>query len=461
MTKEFPKGFLWGAAASAQQLEGASSEAKKAKTVWDYWYAKEPDKFYQKRGPEHTSNFYYRYKEDIVLMKNVGFNSFRTSISWARLIPDGKKVNKEAVSFYRDLFERLNKEGIKPIANLFHFDMPLRLHKIGGWENKEVLEEFYYYAKVAFETFGDLVFDWVTFNEPIVPIEMGYLNDKHLPGIWDMERAMQAGFNTMVAHKKAVKAFKEANIEGGKIGIILNLTPSYPKGENVEDIRAAEIADAFFNKSFLDPAVLGRYPRVIRDVLKTEGIKVNYSQEELDLIKNYKVDFLGVNYYQPRRVQKGDSKSNFKQGFEKYFRSYKWPKAKMNPHRGWEIYEKGIYDIAINLRDCYSNIPWFVAENGMGVEGEEKFIKNGMVMDDYRIEFMSEHLTWLHKAIQEGSNCFGYHVWTFIDNWSWLNEYKNRYGLYRVDLLNQKRTIKKSGRWFYNLATTNKLIENN
>lgn len=457
MAKDFPKGFLWGAAASAQQLEGASSKGGKADTVWDYWYMKEPEKFYQGLGPENTSNFYDTYKEDIMLMKNVGFNSFRTSISWSRLIPDGKNVNMVAVNFYRDLFERLNREQIKPIINLYHFDMPLRLHLKGGWENKEVIEEFYYYAKVAFETFGDLVTDWVTFNEPIVPIEMGYLNDKHLPGVWDMERAIQGGFNTMIAHKKAVKAFREVNIENGKIGIILNLTPSYPKSECSEDIIAAKIADAFFNRSFLDPAVLGKYPKELLDIIEIEDIKVQFTEHELRLIEEEKVDFLGVNYYQPRRVQKGDSKSNFKQGFNKYFKSYDWPEAKMNPHRGWEIYEKGIYDIAIILRDYYGNIPWYVAENGIGVEGEEKFIKDGIVIDNYRIEFISEHLNWLYKGIEEGANCFGYHVWTFIDNWSWLNEYKNRYGLYRVDLQNQERIIKKSGLWFHKLATTNKL----
>lgn len=128
-----------------------------------------------------------------------------------------------------------------------------------------------------------------------------------------------------------------------------------------------------------------------------------------------------------------------------FFDAYEWPERRMNPYRGWEIYEKGIYDIAINVRDNYNNIPWFISENGMGVQDEERFIdETGMIRDDYRIDFIKEHLKWLHKGMQEGSNCFGYHLWTFMDNWSWCNAYKNRYGLFRVDINdNYKRTIKK------------------
>ena len=135
-----------------------------------------------------------------------------------------------------------------------------------------------------------------------------------------------------------------------------------------------------------------------------------------------------------------------------YYDSYEMPGRKMNPYRGWEIYPQGIYDIAINIRDNYNNIPWLITENGMGVENEERFIKDGMIIDDYRIEFMKDHLRYLHKGIEEGSNCFGYQVWTFIDCWSWLNSYKNRYGLVSLDLKTQERTIKKSGYWFKELS---------
>ncbi|PPA70471.1 glycoside hydrolase family 1 protein [Jeotgalibacillus proteolyticus] len=457
MSRNFPDQFLWGAASSGPQMEGAGSLNGKAQNVWDYWFEKEPETFYQQIGPEETSGFYHHYKEDIVLMKEIGFNSFRTSISWTRLIPDGLQVNEEAVSFYRDVFKELNDKGIKPIINLYHFDMPVRLHKQGGWENRETAEEFSRYAKIAFTRFGDLVDEWVTFNEPIVPIEMGYLNDKHLPAVYDLKRAFQAGFHTMLAHAKAVKAFKKSG-HSGKIGIILNLMPSYPRSSDEKnDQDAAFYADLLFNRSFLDPAVKGAYPAELVEFMKQEGITLSFTGEDLEIIRANKIDFLGVNYYQPRRVQAGDPLGS---GLDKYFQPYQWPEAKINPHRGWEIYEKGIYDIAITIRDHYSNIPWFIAENGMGVEGEERFEdEKGIIQDDYRIDFMSDHLGWLHKAIEERSNCYGYHVWTFIDNWSWLNEYKNRYGLVRLDLASGKRYKKKSADWFNALASSNQLTD--
>jgi 6-phospho-beta-glucosidase len=205
--------------------------------------------------------------------------------------------------------------------------------------------------------------------------------------------------------------------------------------------------------------VHGFYPNELKQFIEKEQIELDYEDKDLVLMKRYTVDFLGVNYYQPRRVQAGDTAST-QDVLQKYFKPYKWPEAKMNPHRGWEIYEKGLYDIAIHIRDKYSNIPWYVAENGIGVEGEERFIDSlGEVQDDYRIDFMSNHLRWLQKGIDEGSNCFGYHVWTFIDNWSWLNEYKNRYGLVRLDLETMERHKKKSASWFYQLAKGNTLPE--
>ena len=457
MSLTFPEGFLWGAATSAPQFEGASTKRGKAESIWDYWFRTSPERFHDRVGPEQTSDFYHHVDEDIEAMKRVGMNSFRTSISWSRLLPDGEKVNQEAVSFYRYVFKSLEHNGIKPIVNLHHFDLPLRLYKNGGWENRETVKEFRNYARHAFELFGDLVHEWVTFNEPIVPVEMGYLNDKHLPAVYDIRRAAIAAFHTMLAHSYAVKEFR--TIGNGKIGIILNLSPTYPKSEEKEDKEAAHYADLFFNRSFLDPAVKGFYPKELVRWAKKLGIVPLVESDDLRIIKKNRVDFLGVNYYQPKRAKKPIDKDN-PLSLHAYFEPYDWPKKRINPHRGWEIYEKGIYDIAMLIKNDYDNIPWYVAENGIGVEGEKKFADaSGEIQDDYRITFMRDHLSWLHRGISEGSNCYGYHVWTFIDNWSWLNAYKNRYGLYRLDLITNTRQMKKSGRWFRNLATSNQLEE--
>lgn len=194
------------------------------------------------------------------------------------------------------------------------------------------------------------------------------------------------------------------------------------------------------------------------EVLTRDNVLWDATADEMKTIHDNTVDFLGVNYYQPFRAKAKETKFDDSKGWlpNKYFDTYEMPGRRMNPYRGWEIYPKAIYDVAINVRDNYGNIPWYISENGMGVEGEEKFIgKDGVIADDYRIDFIREHLEWLHKAIEEGSNCFGYHLWTPIDCWSWSNAYKNRYGLIALDLVTQKKTIKKSGRWFRALAENN------
>jgi len=458
MTYKFPDGFLWGSASSALQSEGASNEMYRGETVWDYWHKTEPFRFHNKVGPSHTSSFYDYFEKDVLLMKEAGLNSFRTSISWARLLPDGEKINPDAIVFYRNLFSFLRKHHIRPIVNLYHFDMPLWLYEKGGWENPDAIDHYNFYAMTAFELFSDLIDQWTTFNEPMVPIEMGYLNDKHLPAVYDLKRAFRAGLHTLLAHSLAVKTFRDMNVEG-KIGIILNLTPSYPKSKSDEDVQASQWADVLFNRSFLDPVVHGKIPEKLKLMAQKEEITIDVTELDLELIESNTVDFLGVNYYQPRRVQAGVQEShNSTTILDKYFLNYKWPKAKMNEHRGWEIYEKGLYDIAMNIKKNYKNIPWYVAENGMGVEGEEAFeSEEGIIQDDYRISFMTNHLKWLNKGIKEGSNCFGYHTWTWIDNWSWLNGYKNRYGFVRLNQMTNERTMKKSGHWFKNLAKKNQL----
>lgn len=458
ITYKFPKGFWWGTATSGPQSEGAADQDGRKMSIWDYWYKEEPERFFDRVGPENTSTFYSNYKEDIKLLKETGHNSFRTSIQWSRLIPDGVgEVNKKAIEFYNNVIDELIANDILPIINLFHFDMPMCMQEKGGWESREVVQAYTDYAKVCFELFGDRVKYWTTFNEPIVPVEGGYLYNFHYPKVKDGKRAAQVAFNTMLASAKAIEAYKSLN-QDGKIGIILNLTPSYPRDtENPEDVKAAHIADLFFNRSFLDSSVFGEIPKELVDLLKEYNVLPIYEEEDLKIIKNNTIDFLGVNYYQPRRIKAKESK--FEENVfmpDIFFDNYEMPGRKMNPYRGWEIYEKGIYDICVNIKDNYNNIPFYISENGMGVEGEERYVNSeGIIEDDYRIEFIQDHLKWLHKGIEEGANCKGYHLWTFIDCWSWTNAYKNRYGLVALDLENQKRTIKKSGRWFKGVSENN------
>lgn len=454
---KFPKDFYFGSAISAPQSEGNFENDGRGKDIWDEWFRIEPEKFFNQIGPDVTTSMYKYYKEDIQLLKKVGHNSFRTSISWSRLFPKGYgEINQTAVDYYKDYFKTLKDNGIEPFVNLYHFDMPLELQAIGGWENRKVVDYFVEYAKTSFKLFGDVVKNWFTFNEPIVHVECGYLSQFHYPMIVDAKKAVQVGYHTALASAAAIKEFKQLDT-GGKIGIVLNLSPAYPRSDDKADLRAAQVAEAFQNKSFLDPAIKGTFNELLLDILKDHDLMPTYETTDLEIIKDNTVDFLGVNYYQPVRVKARDSVPNPSAPFlpTYYFDLYDMPGKMMNPYRGWEIYAEGIYDIAVSIKEEYGNIEWMITENGMGVENEDRFKEDGVIQDDYRIDFIKDHLTWLHKGIQEGSNCTGYHLWSGIDNWSWLNTYKNRYGLIELDLETQKRTIKKSGHWF------NELLKNN
>lgn len=450
-----------GSAASGPQTEGRVTGDGKGENIWDFWYQQNPTPFFNQVGPDKTSQVYTKYKEDIQLMKQVGHNSFRTSIQWSRLIPEGVgKVNEKAVQFYNDYIDELIANGIEPFINLYHFDMPMKLQEQGGWLNRQTVEAYVNYAKTCFEFFGDRVKYWFTHNEPIVPVEGGYLYQFHYPAEVNMKHAVQVGYHEALASALAIQAYHQMNL-GGQIGIILNLTPSYPRDENnPADVKASQLADAFFNRSFLDPAIKGEYPHDLIEVIKQLDLLPARQDEDAAVFKENTIDFLGINYYQPRRIKAKEDLSKLNPNHpmpDDFFDNYEMPGRKMNPYRGWEIYEKGIYDILINVRDNYGNIPCYISENGMGVEGEERFInEEGQIEDDYRIEFVQNHLKYVHQAIQEGANCKGYHMWTCMDNWSWLNAYKNRYGFISVDLSHDgKRTIKKSGYWFKQVADLN------
>lgn len=459
-TYTFPKGFWWGSAASGPQTEGVLTNDGKGDSIWDHWYKEAPERFFDQVGPEKTSQFLTKYQEDIQLMKQTGHTSFRTSIQWSRLIPEGTgAVNPQAVAFYNAVIDELIANDIEPFINLFHFDMPMAMQAKGGWLNRETVEAYVAYAKTCFELFGDRVTKWFTHNEPIVPVEGGYLYDFHYPNHINLKEAIQVAYHENLASAMAIQAYHAMDL-AGEIGIILNLTPSYPRDpENPADVKAANIADLFFNRSFLDPAIKGEFPAELIAIVQELEMVPAVLEGDLAIIQNNTIDLLGINYYQPRRIKAKESAVDHSHGPlpDDFFDNYDMPNRKMNVYRGWEIYEKGIYDILTNVRENYGNLPCYISENGMGVEGEERFAdENGAIQDDYRIRFVKDHLKYVHQAIQEGSSVRGYHMWTCMDNWSWTNAYKNRYGFIAVDL-NQdaKRTIKKSGHWFKTVSDQN------
>lgn len=455
----FPENFWWGSAWSAEQAEGRG-ETGKAETVWERWYKEQPYRFYNRIDSSITTDHIHRYKEDVQLMKETGHNSFRVSISWARMFPDDGvgTVNPKAIAFYKDLFTEMNQNGIKVFANLYHFDMPAKLQDKGGWESRDVVDAYVHFADTCFKEFGDLVYHWFTFNEPLGPILGSYLEDFHYPNIIDFKRGAQAAFFTTLAHAKAIQAFKKYSFES-KIGVILNLSPTFPRSQNPADVQAAKIADLFYTRSFLDPMVKGEFPSALVDLLaQNQQLPADYTESDLTIISENTAQILGLNYYEPRRVKARSSAVNPESPFlpEWFFEPHIMPGRRMNEYRGWEIYEKGIHDLCMDIKNNYGNIESFISENGMGVANEERFMdESGQVIDDYRIDFIKDHLAYLWLAIEDGCNIKGYHLWTFIDCWSWINSYKNRYGLVSLDLPTQKRTIKKSGEFYKQLSDDN------
>ena len=254
--------------------------------------------------------------------------------------------------------------------------------------------------------------------------------------------------------------FKELGMhrKDAQIGIILNLTPSYPASQSEEDVKAGRIAELWRNEMFLKTAIYGEFPEKLVELLTEDKVIWESTDEELNILKNNTIDVLGVNFYHPSRVKAPDISPNSTADWtpDRYYDQYEMPGRRMNIDKGWEIYPQALYDIAINIRDNYKNIKWFVSENGMGVSKEERFLNDsGVIEDDYRIDFIKEHLEWLHKGIEEGSNCFGYHLWTPIDCWSWKNAYRNRYGFISNNIHTQVKTIKKSGYWIKEVSKNN------
>lgn len=461
MMKKFPEKFYWGGAISAIQVE--STKDLKSQTNWDIFYKNNKTNFFDGIGPDNTCDHLKHFKDDLKLFKEVGCNSFRTSILWARIFPKQNEIDYESVKRYHEYFDYANELGLDIFLTLNHFDVPDWVYEKKGFESKEVVEEFVKFSKLVLDEYGNKIKVLCTFNEPLIPILHGYLSKIHPPAIIDPKRAVQAAYGMVLAHAKVSNLFYEEyknKYPNLMLSVILNLTPAVPRDGikyTKEDKIAAEYADTLLNDSLLYPMVKGVIDKKLVNVLSENNLIPEHTQNELSIIRKTKIDILGINYYHPSRVVAPNGNET---GFlKKFFVDYNWDKARINVFRGWEILPKSIYDLGMIVKNKFNNIPWYISENGMGVENEHlyKDEKTNIIQDDYRIAFISEHLEWLHKVIEAGSNCKGYHLWSLIDNWSFRNAFKNRYGLIEMDLNTKKRTIKKSGYWFKELTSTNAL----
>ncbi|WP_312948560.1 glycoside hydrolase family 1 protein [Superficieibacter sp.] len=456
-TLTIPDDFILGAAASAWQTEGWSGK-KEGQDSWpDLWYKNDRHVWHNGYGPAVATDFINRFREDVALMKEAGLTHYRTSINWSRFLTDYENgtVDEDYARYYDALFAEMARHGIKPMICLEHYELPgYLLENYGGWASKKVVDLYVLYAEKVFERYHRQVTRWFTFNEPIVVQTRVYLDALRWPYEQNTGTWMQWNHHKTLATAKVVQLFRQKGYHG-TVGCILNPEVTYPRSRAAHDVRAAEVYDLFYNRVFLDPLVHGEYPAELFTLLEQHGVAWEYTPDELAIIRDNTVDELGINLYYPHRVKAPSRAWHPQTPFHPawYYEPFDLPGRKMNASRGWEIYPRIIYDMAMRIKDEYRNIPWFVAESGMGVENEGQFRNaDGVIEDDYRIRFISEHLYHTLLARQDGANCQGYMLWAFTDNVSPMNAFKNRYGLIEIDLQNNRaRRAKKSAGWFRQL----------
>lgn len=456
----FPKEFKWGSAVWAQGTEGAFDKDGKAPTVWDEYYRLSPERFFNGVGPGETLNWYENYDKFAQLAQEIGHNSFRTSILWARLIPDGKNINEKAVEFYRNMFKSFKDRGMELSIVLYWFDMPLLFEKQGGFTNREVIDPFVYYCQKCFELFSDCVDIWYIYNEPIVDVGFKYLRDMCYPNLIDFNRTNQAIYNMILAHAKVVECFKTGKYPG-KIGTVLNHQGIYARSQQPGDQKAKKELALVTQLCFEEPLLLGVINKEWLALIESHGVKLDILEDDLECIKSNTISLLGLNIYHPERVKAHTYAINPEAPvtFDTFYEPYVMHGRQMNNDRGWEIYPKCLYDSVMLMKNKYGNPEMRITENGMGVQDEYRFRdEHGQIQDDYRIEYVTKHLYWIHKAIEDGANLVGYNMWSFVDLWSPTNQFKNCYGFYEYDMNTGETKRKKSADWF-KLVTENNEIE--
>jgi len=462
----FPKGFLWGSATAAYQVEGAYLQDEKGENIWDRFTNMNNEELKGVNG-NVASDHYNKFKEDIALMKEMGHNSYRFSISWSRILPNGTGyVNRKGIDFYNQLIDELIIQNIEPNVTLYHWDLPQPLQDIGGWENRAIIEAFTNFAKICFKEFGDRVKLWVTINEPTYFLFSGYLKGNYPPRARDYKRVAKALHHVMVASASVVKAYRKLQ-QDGKIGIVHSYEPVYVLEENPENLKAAEIADDIANYCVYDAAAKGYYPKKLMAILQSFMDTSFIELDDLELLKLNTVDFLGVNYYSRHIVQAyhgeetvivANNTGKRKKGESSKIKIKKLFEVIENPcgnYTKWdmEIFPQGLYDGLLRLKERYNNMPIYITENGVGFHEN---LENGRINDQYRIDYMNQHILAIKNALDDGTDVRGYYAWSTIDLYSWINGYKKRYGLIYVDYENNcKRIPKDSFYWYKIVAKTN------
>lgn len=441
---QFPKDFLWGAATSAYQIEGAYKEDGKGLSIWDT-FTRKKGKVKNFENGDTTCDHYHKYREDVALLKKLNIQSYRFSVAWSRVLPEGKgTVNGKGLDFYDKLTDELLRKNILPFVTLYHWDLPQALEDKGGWYNRETADYFAEYTEIIVRTLGDRVKNWITLNEPWIVMVAGYVLGAHAPGFHRPFSCFKVAHNLLLAHGKSLERIRTISPDA-KAGITNALTPVYSNNVSKES-SAVKRANAIMNELWLDPVFKGKYPEEIEKFVFSQN-KGNIASGDMKLI-SAKTDFLGVNHYTRMVVRKIPFPVfNFIPVKPDY------PTAKFTS-MGWEIYPEGFYNLLKWIRTEYDNPPLYITENGISLYEKAE---NGKIADSQRINYLKNYLLSMKRAMSEGVDVRGYFVWSFLDNFEWQEGYEKQFGIVYVDRESPdlKRIPKDSAKWYAKVCREN------
>jgi beta-glucosidase len=430
----FPPGFLWGAATSAYQVEGSPLADGAGPSIW-HRFVRTPGRVHDGETGDVACDHYRRFESDVALMKSLGLTAYRFSIAWGRVLPEGRgRVNPAGLAFYERLVDALLAAGIRPMVTLYHWDLPAALDDRGGWLNPDIADWFADYANVVYKALDDRVTLWATLNEPWVVTDGGYLHGVLAPGHRSAFEAPIASHQLMRAHAKAVQAYRA--IGKHEVGLVVNIEPKYPASQSPADLAATERAQAYMNRQYLDPALLGRYPEELREVFGEAWPK--WPAADMDLIRQ-PIDFVGVNYYTRNVVRHDDSVWPVRAAMVRQ-------KQATYTETGWEVYPQGLTDTLVWIKQRYGPIPQYVTENGAALY-DPPAAENGRIGDPLRASYLRRHIGAVGEAIRQGVDLRGYFAWSLLDNLEWAHGYSKRFGLVHVNFETLQRTPKDSARF--------------
>jgi beta-glucosidase len=438
---DFGNEFFWGASISAAQTESAVDIDGKGPSIWDEFCKPDKHFFFTRhriKNSDHLADapdFYFHYKQDIDLLKAMGFRHFRFSIAWSRILPDGEYINKEGLAFYANVISYCHEQGITPWVTLYHWDLPQALELKGGWTNRDILKWFRRFATICVISFPT-VKNWMILNEPSVFVGAGYFFGKHAPGKTGFANFFRAMHHATLSTGHVFRTIKDINADL-QVGSTFSFTHVEGLDQTKRHTKAARIADLLVNRMFFEPIIGLGYP--FGEIPLLDRISVHMKKKDEDKL-NVPLDFIGVQTY-TREVFRHNPFNPFLNIRQVEARKRTDKLTAMN----WEVHPPAMYHILKKLHDYGSGIPLVVTENGIALNDQ---VEQGAVHDPERIAYYVSHLEQVKKAMGEGVDVKGYFAWSLMDNFEWAEGYYPRFGLVHIDFETKQRMIKQSGKWF-------------